>query len=93
LPASDKVRTATIGVIDTGLADFAKGTSELTTARNAASIADGHLSTAEDAWEKQMEKTYGALVVEFGRASADRFFPKTKTKSKKGGAATPPAGG
>jgi hypothetical protein len=93
LPANDKVRTATIAVIDTGLADFAKATSDLTTGRNASSIADGHLITAEGAWEKQMEKTYGALVVELGRAAADRFFPKTKTKSKKGGAATPPVDG
>ncbi|MEP7126971.1 MAG: hypothetical protein ABJE95_38925 [Byssovorax sp.] len=93
LPANDKVRTGTIAVIDTGLTDFAKATAELISSRNASSIADGHLSTAEDAWEKQMEKTYGALVVELGRAAADKFFPKTKTKSKKGGPATPPAGG
>jgi hypothetical protein len=93
LPANDKVRTSTIPVIETGLSDFAKATKELTAARNAASIADGHLATAEDAWEKQMEKTYGALVVEVGRAAADKFFPKTKTKSKKGGPATPPADG
>jgi hypothetical protein len=93
LPANDKVRTSTIPVIETGLSDFAKATKELTAARNAASIADGHLATAEDAWEKQMEKTYGALVVEVGRAAADRFFPKTKTKSKKGGPATPPSDG
>ena len=93
LPANDKVRTTTIPVIETGLADFAKATKDLMTARNASSIADGHLATAEDAWEKQMEKTYGALVVEVGRAAADKFFPKTKSKSKKGGPATPPVDG
>jgi hypothetical protein len=93
LPANDKVRTTTIPLIDAGLIDFAKATGDLTTARNASSIADGHLVTAEDAWEKQMEKTYGALVIEVGRTAADKFFPRTKTKSKKGGSGTSPAGG
>lgn len=83
LPANDKVRTATITAITAGLADFATATKELTMARNASSIADAHLGTAEDAWEKQMEKTYGALVVDIGRAAADKFFPKAKAKTKK----------
>jgi hypothetical protein len=36
-----------------------------------------------------MEKTYGALVSELGRAAAEKFFPKTKVKKK--GVATPPS--
>jgi hypothetical protein len=84
LPANDKVRTTTIAAISAGLEGFAAATADLTAARNASSIADGHLSAAEEAWEKQMEKTYGALVAEVGRAAADKFFPRPKVRSKKG---------
>jgi hypothetical protein len=93
LPANDKVRSATVTVIAAGLGELAKATRDLTGARNAASIADGHLATAEEAWEKQMEKTCGALVVEVGRAAADRFFPRTKARPKKGAPDAAPAGG
>lgn len=93
LPANDEVRITTTKAITVGLTDFAAATKELTTARNASSIADGHLGAAEDAWEKQMEKTYGALVVDIGRAAADRFFPKSKAKAKKGGPGATPVDG
>jgi hypothetical protein len=39
------------------------------------------LAKATDAWTKQMEKTYGALVVELGRAAAERFFPRVARKA------------
>jgi hypothetical protein len=90
LPANDEVATATTAAIAAGLDGFETATRELTTARNAQAIADGKLEAAEDAWEMQMEKTYGALVSELGRAAAERFFPKAKAKKK--GAATPPEG-
>jgi hypothetical protein len=93
LPATDEVRIAATAAIAKGLAEFATATGELTTARNASLMADAHLAAAEDAWEKQMEKTYGALVVEIGRAAADKFFPKAKAKAKKGGPDPSPAGG
>ena len=93
LPAKDEVRTTAAAAITAGLADFEKATKDLTTARNASSITDARLSAAEEAWEKQMEKTYGALVIDLGRAAADKFFPKLKPKAKKGGAGAPPEGG
>ena len=40
-----------------------------------------------------MEKTYGALVVDMGRAAAHRFFPKSKAKAKKGGSGATPVDG
>ena len=36
--------------------------------------------TATEAWEKQMEKTCGALVAEVGKARAERFFPRVRGK-------------
>ena len=90
LPANDEVATATAAAIAAGLDVFETATRELTTARNAQAIAGGKLEAAEDAWETQMEKTYGALVSELGRAAAERFFPKAKTKKK--GAPAPPEG-
>lgn len=95
LPAKDEVRLKTTAAVTQGLADFAKATKDLTAARNAAAIAEGNLGTAEEAWEKQMEKTYGALTVDLGRAGADKFFPrfKARAKAKKAGPGAPPQEG
>lgn len=91
LPASDEVRKKTVKAIDVGLADFEKASKELDAARTAESLASTRLAKAVDAWTKQMEKTYGALVAEVGRAAAERFFPRVTRKpaGNKGGA--PPA--
>ena len=39
--------------------------------------------TMLDAWERQMTKIYGVLVSELGKAKAERFFPKVRTKKTK----------
>ncbi len=91
LPADDDVRKKTVKAIDVGLKDFAKATAQVDSARTAESLAATRLTKATDAWTRQMEKTYGALVAELGRARAEKFFPRTRTKGSDA-AATPDAG-
>jgi hypothetical protein len=80
LPAGDEVRTATIAAIDAGLDGFRGAVTALTSARTAESLASTRLAAATEVWEKQIEKVYGALVNEVGRAKADRFFPRIRGK-------------
>ncbi len=80
LPAADKVRTQTVAAIDAGLEGFRGAVDALTKARTAESLASTRLTAATEAWEKQLEKSYGAIVGEVGRATAERFFPRIKGK-------------
>jgi len=80
LPASDKVRTTTVDAVDAGLEGFRGAVDALTKARTAESLASTRLTAATEAWEKQLEKSYGAIVGEVGRARAERFFPRIKGK-------------
>lgn len=83
LPANDKVRTTTVAAIDTGLGAFSTAAAALTKARTGESLASTRLTSARESWEKQVEKTYGALVLEMGRAAAERFFPQIRGKKTK----------
>lgn len=89
LPADDVVRVAMVTSIDTGLEGFGNATRDLTTARNAETLAASRLAVATDAWTRQMEKTFGALVTEVGKARAEKFFPKVSGKKAKKVAAGP----
>jgi hypothetical protein len=80
LPAKDEVRSATIAAIDAGLDGFRGAVAALTSARTAESLASTRLAAATESWERQIEKAYGAIVNEFGRARADRFFPRVRNK-------------
>ena len=66
--------------IDTGLKAFQDAAKALSDARTDESLAYTRLVTATEAWERQIEKTYGALVAEFGRAHANGFFPRVGGK-------------
>ena len=58
---------------------------EVDAARTADALAATRLASATDAWTSLMEKTFGALVVEVGRAQAEKFFPRGR-KGSGGGA-------
>jgi hypothetical protein len=96
LPAADKVRTATVASINAGLDGFGGAADALSKARTAESLASTRLNAATEAWETQLEKSYGAIVAEVGRAKAERFFPrvrgkKTEAAGADGGGENPPA--
>jgi hypothetical protein len=40
------------------------------------------VAKATDAWRRQVEKTYGALVQEIGRSAAEGYFPRPRTTAK-----------
>lgn len=80
LPAGDPTRGKTITAIDAGLDGFRGAVEALTAARTAESLASTRLDAAIEGWEKQIEKSYGAIVSEVGRATADRFFPRVRGK-------------
>jgi hypothetical protein len=80
LPAADQVRSKTIAAIDAGLNGFRGAVDALTSARTAESLASTRLTAATEGWEKQIEKSYGAIVGEVGRATAERFFPRVRGK-------------
>jgi hypothetical protein len=84
LPAGDKVRVKAVAAIDAGLGAFTAATAALGEARTAQALASTALASATEAWEKQMEKVYGALVSEVGKVRAERFFPQPKAAAKKG---------
>jgi hypothetical protein len=80
LPAGDEVRTETVAAIKAGVDGFSGAMAALTAARTAESLASTRLTAATEAWEKQIEKVYAALVNDVGRAKADRFFPRVRGK-------------
>ena len=91
LPEDDEVRAASLPAIAAGLDAFTTATTTLDKARTDESLAATRLDAATEAWERQMEKIYGALTQDLGRMKADRFFPKVRAK-KKGGAASETVG-
>jgi hypothetical protein len=80
LPPSDEVRINTVAAIDAGIEGFGGSVAALTKARTAESLTSTRLTAATESWEKQVERTYGALVAEVGRVKAERFFPRVRGK-------------
>ncbi len=96
LPAADKLRAKTVAVIDAGLVAWSEAVNALTAARTAESLASTRLSAATEAWERHIEKTYGAIVGQIGKAKAERFFPRSRGKNNggsTGGSGGPPDDG
>jgi hypothetical protein len=84
LPAGDSVRVSTVKAIMEGLEGFNTAVRALDDARARASMLATSLSAATEAWERQVEKTYGALVVELGRPRAEGFFPRVGSRKSPG---------
>ena len=82
LSADDPARVKLIPKLDRGMADFRAATDALAQARMEASLATTRLDGAIEAWSRLMEKTYGDLVAQVGKAKAERFFPKARNKRK-----------
>ena len=90
LPASDAVRKSAVPAIAKGVKDFDAALRSLDEAESAERIAATRARASLRALERQLERTYGALVAELGKARAERFFPKTRA-SRRGDPAAPPA--
>jgi hypothetical protein len=81
LPASDEVRRTAVKAVKKGLKDFEDATKALAHARSAALMETTKLHHATEKWERQLEKCYGLLVADLGKAAAERFFPRARTIS------------
>lgn len=79
LPASDATRKETVKAIKAGLVDFKRGVTALQAARSAASIQSTKLLHVTEKWERQMERCYGLLVADLGKARAEKFFPRASS--------------
>jgi hypothetical protein len=80
LPAADPAR-AHIERLTAQLAAFQEADQALTRARAARGEVARDLERAEEHWGRNVERLYGALLQEMGRAEAERFFPKIRAQS------------
>ncbi len=76
------MRTALLPALVAGLKAWREGVTAVDDARTEAAKAGTLVAKATDAWRRQVEKTYGALVQELGRAGAEGFFPRSRTGTK-----------
>jgi hypothetical protein len=77
LPEGDAVRMQLQTSIPAGLVAFSAGVEALDAAETTQSLARTELERADRNLRRQLEKVYGVLVAELGKAKADRFFPKS----------------
>jgi len=90
LPASDAARKAVLKAVDNGVAALAEAEGALAAAETTDGLAATRARSALRAFERQMEKIYGALVSESGKSAAERFFPKTRVAKEKPAPTPPP---
>lgn len=80
LDALNSVRVASVPRIETGLADYVSAATSLESAERVQLLARTQLLHTMRSFIRQLEKTYGLLVSEVGKAKAERYFPKVKSK-------------
>lgn len=83
LPAKDPVRVALPKQITAALGEYTKAATSLQKAESAADDATAVLRRAGAAWSRQIERTYGALIAEHGRAAAETYFPRARAATKR----------
>ncbi len=88
LPPSDAVRREALPKLEVAITAYRTTDEALTKARVAERDASSRLDAAETSWRNAMERLYGALVQQFGKSGAERFFPKSR--ASKSGAKKPP---
>jgi hypothetical protein len=59
----------------------------------ALAVASTQLDAAEDDLDRLLEKVYGTLIVDMGKASAEAFFPKLRGASRRRSGPAGDAGG
>lgn len=84
LPASDSVRKTAPAAIKKGIAAFKAAEADLDKAERARGIARTDLERATRNALRQLEKVYGAIMAEDGKAAAESYFPKASRASAKG---------
>ena len=80
LDTSNSVRVVNVPRIETGLAEYVSAVTALENAERVQLLARTQLVHTMRSFIRQLEKTYGLLVSEVGKAKAERYFPKVKSK-------------
>ncbi len=75
LPAADAALTELQGAVPAQIDAYTAAVVAVEEARTSEGIARTDLNAALDAWTVQLERVYGALIVEVGKRAAERFFP------------------
>jgi hypothetical protein len=83
LSASDEVRVEAERNLPGQVESWVKAVRELDLAQTQAGIARTALEVASEQWSLLLEKTYGALVQEHKRSTAERFFPRAGGRASK----------
>lgn len=83
LPAGDAVRDEAVGQLDTLIPAFEAAEKAVTAARTALAVAGTQLDAAEDDLDRLLEKVYGTLIADLGKASAEAFFPKLRGAARR----------
>lgn len=78
LPENDALRATVLPLIAADRQEFAAAVRLLAEQSTATTLAGDKLSSATDSWERQLEKTFGALVEKYGKRRAERFFPRSR---------------
>jgi hypothetical protein len=89
LPADDILVTSQVPKIQAALTAYSDACAALDAARTDESIARTSLETAESDWEALVEKVYGSLISQYGKADAERFFPRRTTSAGSSDEAAP----
>jgi hypothetical protein len=76
LATDDALKTATIDAVNGALDSYGAAVTQLDAARTALALARTKRDAAVDAWTTLVERMYGALVADYGKKKADRFFPR-----------------
>jgi hypothetical protein len=93
LPAGDAIRGEAVGQLDTLIPTFEAAEKAVAAARTALAVASTQLDAAEDDLDRLLEKVYGTLIVDLGKASAEAFFPKLRGASRRRSGSAGDAGG
>lgn len=78
LAPDDEVLARCVPTLTTQTAAFEEGMKAVAAARTAAAIGSTALDVAEDNLDRLLEKIYGGLISDVGKAEAERFFPRTR---------------
>ncbi len=89
LPANDAVRKSAPAAIKKGLTAYKAASAEYDKAERAKGLARTDLDRAKRNALRQLEKVYGALMAEEGKAAAESYFPKAMRAKGAAGKVTP----
>lgn len=78
LPDGDELRAQVGPRIQGALKAYKAADAALATARTHESIIATRVDATTAEWRQGMERVYGALIQQFGKAPAERFFPRAR---------------